>query len=647
MTTATMIITVAAAIVGSDIDAYPVHIDLSTVPSTFWDNVLDGSDMRARSFSGGEVYPMDICSFDKPSKTGHLFVLVPVKAAGNQFRIDIGDDTLTIPDPKSLIGRYKVWQHFGPVYSAFASEPFRRPWSYTRYPGIDTDGYEIYANGGFYRTGRPSPPDGQDRSFSWIGRRTNTLADAALWSSSGGKSGDTDRETLYLRDNGQIGLWNSVDGWLSAGAWIAGRNTHIGATHENTVARKLYQNGALIATDTGTVDVPNAENWRFLAVENHDMKALLTGKFQFAYIYAGILSADWFAFEYANWFFPSTTLSYSVINFTEYLNMSILFAGTSIADFFAAGSPAAETNAAKLNSYCAEGISIISSGDGSSYIDIAGEADFWLADYLQQTSGSGAAATGLAFWNTAYSTTNPLFKITAVSGSSIPDLYYWNGSAHVQFDSGTAVNALSRWDIHVKVADTGGLFELYRNGVLDADFTSVGADTKLTAATTINRISFGCIGVGTTVWSGIIIADEDTRGITLVQRLPNGNGAQTAWTGAYTDVDETGYNDADFITSGVANDVETYTFADLPTEFANSPIAALIISGRMQGSAISPTGIQGVARIGSTNYAEDTERSLTTTFGPGQVIFAQNPDTASEWTAAAVNAAEFGVKSKT
>ncbi len=654
MALGTLIVTIAAGKVSADLEYFPVLVNLANAPTGFWDMVkTDGGDMRARPMSGSTKYPMDLIAFNKVAKTGYAFVRVPVLAAGNAFRIDVGDPSLTLPTYETpLIGAAKVWKNFGPVFCSLAGDKnkwFRRSanWSRNYYPSIDQNGAFIHASGGFARAGRGADPDINARSFSWIGKRTGGSDNGAILSSNGYETGNADRQTLFMRSNGHLGLWNSVDGWLDGGTWALNENMQAGYVHEGTVRRSIFKNGAVIVTDTGCDLVPTDGNFKYFGAESNDINAPLTAKWQLGYMFRGVLSDDWIAFEYENWFNPSTTLSYSFVDLRSLLDMTIYFAGTSIADFLVADSPALETGAGNKDSYVSEGFSIGSSADGGCYIDFdTAINDFWISAYLIQTSGTGTPASGLALYNKAYSTTNKLFHISADSGSNIPKLYYWNGSSSVNFDSGTSIVSLCRWDIHVVISDSGGVFELYRNGELDADFTSVGGDTKLTTATAIDRIKFNCVGVGTTRWSSIIIADSDTRGMRLVQRLPTGAGNDTAWTGAYTDIDETGYSDSDVLTSASPNDIELFTFADLPTEFNASPIAAVVLSGRMQASNVSPTGIDGVARVNGTNYSEVTERAVPLSFGPAQVIFPVNPETLAEWTATDVNAAEFGVRSK-
>jgi hypothetical protein len=122
-----------------------------------------------------------------------------------------------------------------------------------------------------------------------------------------------------------------------------------------------------------------------------------------------------------------------------------------------------------------------------------------------------------------------------------------------------------------------------------------------------------------------------------------GNGAQTAWTGDYTLIDEVTFSDADGISSASGNDVETFTHS---TDLEGYVILAVGLGVRGKKSATGPTGQQGVLRIGGSNYTSSTDTlgSGFTAFCP---IWTTNPATAGAWDAAAAEALEFGVKSIT
>lgn len=323
--------------------------------------------------------------------------------------------------------------------------------------------------------------------------------------------------------------------------------------------------------------------------------------------------------------------------------MAIIFAGSSLAELILANGPTAYTGANKYQ-YVSEGIE--TQGPALAILDLpTAKSDFWLSFYAAHASATGTSHTGLSFFNKAYSQTSALFGLSGGSNSTTMNAYYWNGSGSVNFDNGSpsGMAGLQRYDIHVKIADSGGIFEVYRNGILDIELT--GGDTKFTSATGIDRITFGTLGVGTSQYSAIIVADEDTRGYRLAQSLPSGAGATSGWSGSYTDIDETGINDSDTISTGVLNSVSTFNFAAINSAFNSSAfeVVAVVEAIRASSSPSIAVDVAAVIRSGGTDYPTPglgTESII----GTYQVIWPTDPATSAAWTYASANSAQLGVK---
>ena len=145
----------------------------------------------------------------------------------------------------------------------------------------------------------------------------------------------------------------------------------------------------------------------------------------------------------------------------------------------------------------------------------------------------------------------------------------------------------------------------------------------------------------------IYLADDDFRGpIEVLPLLPDGNGNSSDLVGQDADsvnnhlnVDEqdpddgTTYNGSD-----LEGDKDTYTFENVPTD---AEIIGLFVT---QNAAKTDTGakfIRPVIRIGSTDYV-GASHALGTAYDVIEVPFDVSPATAVAFTAAEVNAAEFG-----
>lgn len=323
--------------------------------------------------------------------------------------------------------------------------------------------------------------------------------------------------------------------------------------------------------------------------------------------------------------------------------MSIIAAITSIADLASVGGGDYTNSAGRIYANVAEGIETPSSFD---HLLPSKTADFWISCYLRK-SGNSNGDGFLLLYDTTYSATQGLFALAQTgSNTGIYRLTYWNGSAWTPASAETFTidnGVLYRIDYHVKIANAGGVIELYLNGVL----TSTGSidDTRITDVVTgIDKVRFGIFASSPNLcyWSAMLFADEDTRAMFMAQRLPTGNGANTAWTGAFGDVDETGINDADFITSTTAGAKETFTHAALPAAWATGfSVEAVAVSYRVSAGQNSGVVVKDLQRIGGTDYV-GTSLGNNAQITPVQKVYNQSPATSADWTMSEA-ASEFGV----
>ena len=120
------------------------------------------------------------------------------------------------------------------------------------------------------------------------------------------------------------------------------------------------------------------------------------------------------------------------------------------------------------------------------------------------------------------------------------------------------------------------------------------------------------------------------------------NGANTAWTGAFGDVDEQGITDSDFISSTTAGAKETFTHAALPAAWATGfSVEAVAVSYRVSAGQNSGVVVKDLQRIGGTDYV-GTSLGNNAQITPVQKVYNQSPATSADWTMSEA-ASEFGV----
>lgn len=331
--------------------------------------------------------------------------------------------------------------------------------------------------------------------------------------------------------------------------------------------------------------------------------------------------------------------------------MAILWAGTSIADLTFPGPYVVSTNATYVDTSVArEGFTDSNTGT-TCHVDLPSAAsDFWISFVSGSSSATSATASIVEFYSTSFSTTQALFRIrraaVSLTTAGVLSADYWNGSSWVQITNSTvyASGTQYRFSVRIRMNDTTGAFAFYTNGG-EQGTGLVNADTILTAATNINRIQFSNWSAVSAFFSEIIVADEDTRNMRLAALSPTADGANTAWTGTFADVDETGATDSDYLTSGTNGQKDTFVMSDIHSSVSTMGVHSVVVSARARRGTTGPANLKTVARISGTDYSSANLSGIDTGLRGLQSILATNPATSSAWTQSAVNGAEFGVES--
>lgn len=198
----------------------------------------------------------------------------------------------------------------------------------------------------------------------------------------------------------------------------------------------------------------------------------------------------------------------------------------------------------------------------------------------------------------------------------------------------------------------GGNTTLRLNGVEDA------VNVVAASAGSIARIIVGNAGYGGSAldiyYDDLVIDDAgwvfDTYGDVSIFRLdPDGAGAVTAWTGAYTDVDETPHDtDTTYLTSSTSGQAETVQCETLANATGSSGFATAAGADILAVKTNAIVRDEGGASAIQVRLTADGVSDDTTSNDPGSTyvarckIYTQTPN-ATAWTEALLNAAEVGV----
>lgn len=222
----------------------------------------------------------------------------------------------------------------------------------------------------------------------------------------------------------------------------------------------------------------------------------------------------------------------------------------------------------------------------------------------------------------------------------------------------TATVPVGEWsyiEVRYKMADSGGVIELKKNGVVILRFD--GDTLSVAGSTSIQRVGIQHNGTSANqndMWDDIYICDtagsvnNNYLGNTRIRCIrPSGNGNSSQLVGSdgnstdnYLLVDEQSTNDADYVESTADGDKDTYAFEDVATLGNIAGVQLTARAAALNGG--DPKDFNGVARLSGGTESERLI-DLDTVLRQQWTIFEEKPGTGA-WTDADVDGAEFGLK---
>jgi hypothetical protein len=281
-------------------------------------------------------------------------------------------------------------------------------------------------------------------------------------------------------------------------------------------------------------------------------------------------------------------------------------------------------------------------------------------DSISKTHAFSAQTTGyIRFFANAPTSINPGYPVRLTDASGVDwvrlkvistsfqlgtqavTVEWYNGLAWTALANFTiSFSSLEAFDLYWLGGSASGKVQLFVNNSLALDSGTI--DTSAMQA--ITHLTLAGTFLSPSEISEIIGATVPTINWRLATLGPIGNGANTAWTGDYTGVDEVVYADADFIASGSNGDIETDTLSDPTT--STYVIKGVGVASRAKCDSTGPQNLQHVVRIGSTNYASSSH-ALNVGYDAYVSIWETSPATSTTWTSTEVANLEAGVKAIT
>ena len=318
--------------------------------------------------------------------------------------------------------------------------------------------------------------------------------------------------------------------------------------------------------------------------------------------------------------------------------MTPLFAGGELEAFkIVAGTPDENIDFTRYDTNCARCAIRMSNNCVVETPAFTASSSLWVHWESHHISGYGISSLVLV-----NGSGTALFRVRETSADNL-QMQYWNGSAWTNIGSAVSVVGYAQRVIDIKlVGGSSGSAEFYLGGT----FQTSGS-ASMTSVTNITKAQWGESTLSQSTWlSQMIVADTSTIGHKFYLRPPTGNGVNTAWTGDCTSVDELAITDADYIESGTASQVETFTHAAI-TLPSGQAVKAVVVSARAAAAAGGPQNMQFAIRRGSTDYFSSSVSGLASGYAPFVGIFVNDPSTSAQWTSSNAGSVstEFGLKS--
>lgn len=208
-------------------------------------------------------------------------------------------------------------------------------------------------------------------------------------------------------------------------------------------------------------------------------------------------------------------------------------------------------------------------------------------------------------------------------------------------ESGTSLEGGDRLDLYFSGLGVSENVKLYHNGTLIIDFTGDVSQSSMSLLDCVYLRGGHSMFGNMTHFSQIIVADEDTRLMSLKTLVPNAAGDLNEWSGLYTDVDEGYLSDADTIYTTEGSKSVQLNLTGMPT--GNFNVKAVKVIGR----AADGTGVLDIKAGVKTNSVVHLgdQKGLEGAWKSVEEMFNTNPETANPFTSGEIDALQIAFQS--
>lgn len=279
--------------------------------------------------------------------------------------------------------------------------------------------------------------------------------------------------------------------------------------------------------------------------------------------------------------------------------------------------------------------------------------EFWLHAHLQRGTNDTTNDGNRVGWSSGAT----VLGWASLEDSTLAWTIVVNGAV---VDTSASTASIGTWHsllIHVKLDAAVGFVRVYVDGDLGTAVAEFNGNTDPTAAGTADSFYLRLQGSSGTRLANLVAMDPtDATGVVDENKLlnvgikglaPDADGTYSAWTPdtgvvGYTQIDEAPPDDADFVEASAVGQRSTFSMSTVGTP--SSVVAAKWCSRIRRQGTVAGTQVQITRRLAATDYDE----AAVAAPGAGFVfdLWDEKPG-GGDWTAADIDATEFGVLSAT
>lgn len=323
--------------------------------------------------------------------------------------------------------------------------------------------------------------------------------------------------------------------------------------------------------------------------------------------------------------------------------MSILWCGGEDIDFSSPGSVTSTTsyNGTPMRSDFARcavssgevfvyGVPVLDTPVTSCWMSFQGRVTDFGSGKNLRVCGMVDSASGKGIYVGANPSAQTYLSINKYDGSTVTSL--------AAESTATLDGSVHKFDLQIIDHGATATVNLYKDGSLAATYSG---STEISGVDSFNAVGMANVVIYGSCVSEIIVADEDTRLLSVRTASPSAAGDTTEWEGAYTDIDEVTLSDADVISTDTADE-------DFQCNLTGMPAGDYIVKA-VKVAARCTDGIGGMGiKIGiKTNSDVDLSDAITLGgyWETKERLYNENPITSNRFTPAEIDALQIALQS--